>query len=71
MYTVSPNIIEQFQSKYIYITAFFVLTGIIRYLQITIVDEKSGNPTKVLIKDRFIQFCLLGWIISFIIIIYI
>ena len=70
MYTLSPDVIERFQSRYIYITAFFVLVGIIRYLQLTIVDLISGNPTKVLLKDRFIQICILGWIASFLIIIY-
>jgi decaprenyl-phosphate phosphoribosyltransferase len=70
MYTLSPDVIERFQCRYIYITAVFVLTGVIRYLQITIVDLKSGNPTNVLFKDRFIQCCIIGWITSFFIIIY-
>ena len=70
MYTLSPDIIEQFHSRNIYITAIFVLVGIIRYLQITIVELKSGNPTSVLLKDRFIQLCIAGWIISFFVIIY-
>jgi len=39
-------------------------------MQITIVDVKSGSPTKVLLKDRFIQATLLGWLITFVIIIY-
>jgi 4-hydroxybenzoate polyprenyltransferase len=70
MYTLSPDVIERFHSRNIYITAVFVLVGIIRYLQVTIVDLKSGNPTTILLKDRFIQFCIVGWIISFFIIIY-
>jgi 4-hydroxybenzoate polyprenyltransferase len=70
MYTLSPDVIERFGSRYIYLTSFFVLAGIIRYLQITIVDLKSGSPTKVLFRDRFIQFCILGWIIAFFVIIY-
>ncbi|HHT60813.1 MAG TPA: decaprenyl-phosphate phosphoribosyltransferase [Bacteroidales bacterium] len=70
MYTLSPDVIERFHSRNIYITAIFVLVGIIRYLQITIVDLKSGSPTTILLKDRFIQFCIAGWIVSFLIIIY-
>jgi len=70
MYTLSPDVIERFHSRNIYITAVFVLLGIIRYLQVTIVDLKSGSPTEVLLKDRFVQFCLAGWIVSFLIIIY-
>jgi len=71
MYTLSPDVMEQFNSRYIYFTAIFVLMGIIRYLQITIVDVKSGNPTKILLSDRFIQCCIIGWVGLFVIIIYI
>jgi len=39
--------------------------GIIRYLQVAIVDLKSGNPTTVLLKDRFIQLCIASRIITF------
>ena len=70
MYTLSTDVIERFHSRIIYVTAIFVLMGIIRYLQITIVDLKSGNPTAILFKDRFIQFCIVGWIALFVIIIY-
>jgi 4-hydroxybenzoate polyprenyltransferase len=70
MYTLSPTVIERFHSKYIYFTAIFVLMGIIRYLQVTIVDLKSSNPAKILLHDRFIQCCIIGWIGLFFGIIY-
>ena len=70
MYTVSSEVVERLGSRYVYITTLFVLMGIIRYLQITIVDLKSGNPTDILYHDRLIQCCIIGWIISFLIIIY-
>jgi 4-hydroxybenzoate polyprenyltransferase len=70
IYTLSPDVIGRFHSRYVYLTAIFVLAGIIRYLQLTIVDLKSGNPTKIFLKDGFIQSCLFGWIITFFIIIY-
>lgn len=70
MYTVSPEVIERFGSPYLYATSVFVLAGIIRYLQVTIVDVKSGSPTMVLLKDRFIQACIVGWIIVFAILLY-
>lgn len=71
MYTVSPEVMERFHSSYVYLSSIFVLAGIIRYLQITIVDVKSGSPTKVLIKDRFIQICFVGWLGIFAILLYI
>ena len=70
MYTVSDDVMKQFNSHYIYLTTVFVLAGILRYLQITIVDVKSGSPTKVLMKDRFVQLCIVGWIAAFLIVIY-
>ncbi len=70
MYTVSPEVIDRFGNPYIYLTSIFVLAGIIRYLQKTLVDEKSGSPTKVLLKDRFIQAVIVGWILSFAILLY-
>lgn len=71
MYTVTPEVVERFGSQYLYITSFFVLAGIIRYLQVTIVDLKSGSPTKVLLRDRFIQACIAGWSLTFFLIIYV
>jgi len=70
MYSLSPDVIERLGSRYVYFTSVFVLMGIIRYLQITIVDSKSGNPEKILLRDRFIQGCIAGWIGTFLIIIY-
>ncbi|MCD7938942.1 MAG: decaprenyl-phosphate phosphoribosyltransferase [Bacteroides intestinalis] len=65
MYTVSEKVTERMDTSYLYVTSVFVLAGIMRYLQLTIVDVKSGSPTKVLMTDRFIQFCVFGWLISF------
>ena len=70
MYTVSPEVIARFQCSYVYITSVFVLAGIIRYLQLSIVDVRSGSPTRVLEKDRFLQLCILGWIVTFAVILY-
>lgn len=71
MYTVSPEVMSRFQSSYIYVTVLFVLAGIIRYMQITIVDVKSGSPTKVMLNDHFVQACIVGWCITFAILIYV
>lgn len=70
MYTVSPDITTRFNSDNVYLTIVFVFIGLARYLQITVVDAKSGSPTKVLLHDRFIQSSIAGWIISFCILLY-
>lgn len=48
----------------------FVLIGLLRYMQLTIVDVKSGSPTKILMYDRFIQLSILGWLLTFFVLIY-
>lgn len=70
MYTVSPEVTERFSSDYLFVTTIFVIAGVMRYLQITFVEKRSGNPATILIKDKFILFTIISWIISFYIIIY-
>jgi glucan phosphoethanolaminetransferase (alkaline phosphatase superfamily) len=65
MYTVSPDVIERFHSRYLYITNIFVIVGIIRYLQIIFVEVKNPSHTDVLLKDHFIQLCIIGLGITF------
>ena len=70
MYTVSPEIIAQFATDKLYLTSILVILAILRYLQISFVDEKSGDPVKVALSDRATQLILLAWLLSFLVIIY-
>lgn len=70
LYTLSDEIISQFNSQYIYLTSIFVVTGFLRYLQLTFVENDSCSPTNILYKDKFILTTLALWFISFVIIIY-
>jgi hypothetical protein len=67
---VSPEVVSQFHTDYLYLTSVFVLVGLLRYIQIAVVQGKSGNPTKVMLSDRFIQLDVLVWLLTFIIMIY-
>ena len=69
MYSMSSEVMERFGSRYTFITAAFVLAGMLRYMQL-VMSGKSGSPTRVLLRDTFIQLCVLGWIITFRVIIY-
>lgn len=71
MYTVSPEVTERFHTQHLYLTSVFVLLGLLRYIQIAVVDKKSGDPTKVILKDHFTQLIVLAWILSFLFFIYI
>ena len=70
MYTMSEEVIARMDTRYVYLTSGWVLAGLLRYLQNMIVFGLSGSPTKSLVKDHFIQLCVIGWIVSFFVIIY-
>ena len=70
MYTFSPEVTSRFKSDYLFSTTIFVIAGIMRYLQITFVEGNSGSPTSLLYKDKFIILTIIGWVITFYIIIY-
>ncbi len=62
LYTLDPAVIAHFKSEYLFSTAFFVVLGIFRYMQLTFVYNKTGNPTEVVFTDRFLQITILCWI---------
>jgi decaprenyl-phosphate phosphoribosyltransferase len=70
MYTMSPEIIAKFKTGHLYLTAVFVILGIMRYLQIIIVEQRSADPVEILWKDSFIQIAIIGWITMFGLLIY-
>lgn len=69
LYTVSDDVIKRLNTQYLYLTAFFVILGIMRYMQITFVENNSGSPTKLILKDRFLQITIILWLMSFFIIV--
>ncbi|RPJ80633.1 MAG: prenyltransferase, partial [Deltaproteobacteria bacterium] len=70
LYTVSPEVIQKHGTKNFYLTGFWVIAGLLRYMQITFVEEKSGSPTVVLIQDLFLKIVVLFWLVSVYILIY-
>lgn len=70
MYTMSDSVVERMGSRYLYLTSIWVIAGLLRHLQNMLVFQRSGSPTKALVKDHFIQLCIAGWIASFAAIIY-
>jgi len=69
MYCTSPEVTARL-GNHVYLTSFFVILGVLRYLQLTFVWYITGSPTTVLLKNAFLQIILIGWIISFFLIIY-
>jgi 4-hydroxybenzoate polyprenyltransferase len=70
IYTTDAQVIARMGSDKLYLTVPFVLAGILRYLQITLVEERSESPTLVVLTDRFLIVTILGWIATFAVLIY-
>lgn len=65
LYTTSVDAVQRLGSEHLYLTALFVILGIMRYLQIALVEENSGSPTRIALVDRFIQITIVCWLASF------
>ena len=65
-YTVSSEVITRLGSEHLFLTTFFVILAIFRYMQITFVEQQSGSPTKIVLNDKFMQISILFWLLSFI-----
>ena len=69
MFTFSPDVQSRFNQNIFY-TTFFVIFVFLRYLQQTLVYNKTESPTKTFYRDKYIQVTVLLWIISFVLMIY-
>jgi 4-hydroxybenzoate polyprenyltransferase len=65
MYAVSPVTASKFGTEKLYITAIFVIAGVLRYLQISFVEQRSGSPVKILYTDIFLQVSIVLWLLTF------
>jgi len=70
MYTVSEEVVQRLHSDQMYLTSVFVIIGLLRFLQIAIVEQKSGSPTMILLKDPMIRVMVGAWFAAFLFILY-
>ncbi len=70
MYTVSSEVTGRLGSDKVYLTSVFVVLGILRYYQLTLVERRTGDPSRLVFLDRPIRLIILGWLLSFAIILY-
>lgn len=65
MFTLSPQVQEKFHERVFY-TVIFVVFAFLRYLQQTLVYNRTESPTKIIYKDRYIQVTIFLWLITFV-----
>ncbi len=71
LYTLSPEIIDKHGTNQLYMTAFWVIVGVLRYMQITFVENRSGSPTLILLNDYLLQAVVILWIINVYLLLYV
>ena len=59
MVWASLTIITNWLTAYCRVTDIDSARILLRYMQITFVENKSGSPTKILLNDRFIKIVIL------------
>src|SRR4051794_38962411 len=65
IYTTDQTVMSRIGNNNLYFTTPFVIAGVLRYLQITVVEERSGSPTTLAITDKFLVLTVLGWVAPF------
>ena len=69
MFTLTPEVQDKFGVRVFY-TVLFVVFAFLRYLQQTLVYNKTESPTKIVYKDHYIQITIALWLITFLLLIY-
>jgi len=70
MYCLTSEVAIALNSKFLVATTIFVIAGLMRYMQIALVENNAGSPTKIIYTDKFVIITILAWMISFFIILY-
>ena len=72
LYSINKEVTELLGTELLVYSSFFVFLGVFRFLQLSFTDEydQEGDPTTLIVKDRFSQFNLVAYLIFIIAIIY-
>ena len=71
IFTLMDDAMTRLGSDLLFVTVPFVIAGIFRYLQLTLVFERSGSPTELVFKDWFLMAAVAGWLLVYAYLIYV
>jgi 4-hydroxybenzoate polyprenyltransferase len=63
LYTVAPETVQRFGTDKLLYGSVFVIYGLLRYLALLQSEEKGGNPSMMLVKDKPLLLAVIGWAI--------
>ena len=70
MYATSEQVMAQYASEFTFLTATWVVLGVLRYFQLVLVYQNSASPTRLLYTDQFLQGVIMCWLAHFALLIY-
>ena len=70
IFTTDQAVMLRLGSEQLYFTGPFVIAGVLRYLQLTMVYERSGSPTDLVYRDSGLQLSIAGWLATFVWLLY-
>jgi len=70
IFTTDVAVMARLGSDRLYFTGPFVIAGVLRYLQLTVVYERSGSPTDLVYSDLGLQLSIAGWLVTFVWLLY-
>ena len=70
LFTVSDYAQDRFDAPLLYLTTFPVVLGVLRHLQITIVQGRYASPTDLVLRDRPLQLLIVVWVAMFFVFVY-
>jgi decaprenyl-phosphate phosphoribosyltransferase len=70
LYAISPDTIARHGTDKLYLTSLWVVVGLLRYLQLALVENHTASPTKILLQDKFLQTILVFWVLSCFLLLY-
>jgi 4-hydroxybenzoate polyprenyltransferase len=70
LYTMSPDTVAKFHTRWLPLTLPFVLYGVFRYLYLLYRRELGGNPSDLLLSDRALLVNTVLWMAALLLVIY-
>jgi 4-hydroxybenzoate polyprenyltransferase len=70
LYTMSPETVARFHTRWLAVTLPFVLYGIFRYLYLLYRRQMGGSPSELFLDDPPLRLNMLLWILAVLLIIY-
>lgn len=70
IYSTNEEVMTRLGTRHVYYTVPFVVFGILRYLQMMVVEQRTGSPATIVLTDRGVIIAVVGWIGTFLLLLY-